>query len=89
MKENMQWAELLGKSGTPLFASIKPGVLSAAEKEAMKRFFALSSEQKNIAEPLDWFRTTAPAHWRLGDEEKVFDWYEEAGASPDFVENSF
>ena len=89
MEHNMQWAELVAKSGTPLFASIKPGVLNADETAAMKRFFALASEQNMTAEPLDWFRTTAPAHWRLGDEEKVFDWYEEAGSSPDFVENSF
>jgi alpha-galactosidase len=89
MKENMQWAELLGKSGTPLFASIKPGVLSAAEKEAMKRFFALSSEQKNIAEPLDWMRSATPSHWRLDEEEVHFDWFEDAGANPDFAEMNF
>ena len=89
MKENMQWAELLGKSGTPLFASIKPGVLSAAEKEAMKCFFALSSEQKNIAEPLDWMRSATPSHWRLDEEEVHFDWFEDAGANPDFAELNF
>ncbi len=89
MEHNMQWGELLAKSGTPFFASIKPGVFNAEQTETMKRYFAMASEQTMTAEPLDWFRTTAPAQWLLNGEERKFDWYEAEGASPDFVENSF
>ena len=84
-QQNRQWAELLAKSSTPLFASIKPGVLTAAENEDMKRFFAIASRQAIKAEPLDWLQDTTPARWSFDAQEQEFDWYESPGASPDFI----
>ena len=84
-KWNRQWAELLAKSSTPLFASIKPGVLTDAENDDMKRFFAIASRQEIAAEPLDWLENTTPSLWRFDGEEQQFDWFEEAGTSPDFI----
>ena len=83
--QNRQWGELLAKSGTPLFASIKPGVLSAAEFEEMKQFFAIASKQKISAEPVDWLNNPTPAIWKMDKETKSFNWYEAAGAAPDFI----
>lgn len=84
-KLNSQWAELLAKSATPLFASIKPGVLTESEKADMKKMFAIASLQKNTAEPVDWMEKPTPAVWNLDGNIRKFDWYEEAGASPDFI----
>lgn len=84
-KLNRQWAELLAKSSTPLFASIKPGVLTDDENEDMKKFFAISSKQDISCEPVDWLENITPAVWRFDGETKSFDWYEETGASPDFI----
>ena len=84
-QQNRQWAELLAKSGTPLFASIKPGILSEKEFADMKEFFALSAEQKIQAEPLDWLTSPAPEHWKFDDCEQRFSWYEDIGATPDFI----
>ena len=84
-KQNGQWAELLAKSGTPLFASIKPGILSESETAEMKRFFAIASKQENTAEPLDWMTNPTPAQWLFDQEKQSFNWYEECGAAPDFI----
>lgn len=84
-KQNSQWAELLAKSSTPLFASIKPGVLTDAENADMKRFFAIASKQEIAAEPLDWLDNVTPAKWRFDNAEQEFNWFEAAGCSPDFI----
>lgn len=83
---NRQWSELLAKSGTAFFASIRPGILTAAEFAEMQEFFALASKQDSAAEPLDWMYDSTPAVWRLGREEKRFHWHENTpGDLPDFI----
>lgn len=84
-KLNRQWAELLAKSSTPLFASIKPGILSDSENEDMKNFFAAASKQNISAEPADWLENITPAVWNFDGKTQKFDWYEKAGGYPDFI----
>lgn len=78
-KFNRQWAELLAKSGTPLFVSAKPGVLTDSERQELHEYFLLSSCQQDTAIPLDWMHTTCPQNWKINGEERHFDWYESSG----------
>lgn len=76
---NRLWGKLLAKSGTPLFVSMKPGVLSAEEEQELSGFLRESALQQSIAEPLDWQQTTLPQDWKSGNETLHFDWYEPYG----------
>jgi alpha-galactosidase len=78
-KYNRMWGELLGNSGTPLFVSAKPGVLTEFEEKELADFLASASKQERIAEPLDWEETTLPEHWKIGDCIVEFDWFEDEG----------
>lgn len=76
---NRMWGELLSKSGTSLFASVKPGVLTAGENRELSGFLAQSSLQAQIAEPLDWQETWLPQDWLAGGERVHYDWFEDTG----------
>lgn len=78
-KYNRMWGELLGNSGTSLFISVKPNVLTAEEEKELAEFMADASLQECIAEPLDWEETTLPQHWKIGEKNVYYDWYEETG----------
>lgn len=84
-KYNRYWAGLLANSGTVFFASMKQGCLEEDEEAELKEFFATASEQKYVAEPVDWQTTNMPQHWRTPTEnpgqvkDLFFNWYEETG----------
>ena len=86
MELDMQWAELLAKSSTAFFASIKPGITTPAEDERLREIFALASTQRIKAEPLDWMRTTTPQDWRFDGATRHFNWQGPDGETPDFAE---
>lgn len=71
---NSRWLKLLANSGTPLFASIKPGVLTDGQKQELKAAFRLASLQGSQPEPLDWTGNTCPARWDFGGEPQHFLW---------------
>lgn len=76
---NRQWAEAVAKSGTPLFVSAKPGLLSEEEKEELHQIMLEASEQEAHYIPLDWEYTDCPEIWGDGREKIEYNWYEEAG----------
>lgn len=82
---NRQWSELIAKSGTAYFCSIRPGVLTAEEEAEVRHHLQIASLQKETLEPLDWFDTTVPARWQNGSSELKYDWYEPQGDLPDFI----
>lgn len=83
---NREWAELLARSGTAFFASIKPGVLTEAETREMAAFFRIAAERDSPLEPMDELTTTVPACWRDGQGKIYhFNWYSGNGVSPDFL----
>ena len=86
MELDMQWAELLAKSSTAFFASIKPGIATPAEEAALREIFAIASTQKIKAEPLDWMRTTTPQEWSFDGVRRTFNWQGPDGETPDFAE---
>ena len=76
---NRQWAHLLAHSGTPFFTSIKPGILTEAEKEELREDFRLASRQEARTVPLDWMTNTAPRRWLQDGSEVCYCWYEPQG----------
>jgi alpha-galactosidase len=77
-----EWLDLVARSGTALFVSADPAALGSEQKAALKAAFALASRPQPEAEPVDWFDTTAPEHWRFGKHSQSYDWYGNSGASP-------
>lgn len=71
---NKQWADLLSRSGTPLFLSCKAGWLSASQKAFLSECFRRNSLQKERAEPLDWEYNVDPSFWRFDEKEIHYYW---------------
>ncbi len=84
-KYNRQWAELVAASGSSLFISPQPGILSAAEEEELKQLLAIASKGEIAAEPLDWMDNLRPEHWVIHGKEHYFQWEEIDGGEPDFL----
>ena len=82
---NCQWARLLAGSGTPLFVSLKPGVLDEGGKQELRKFFQQAAQQKSRAIPLDWFQTVCPESWELDGEVVHFNWYTPECYDADFL----
>lgn len=78
-KFNYQWAHLLAQSGTSLFLSVKPGILTKQEEEQLREILAAASVEKEIAVPMDWKYTDCPQNWKIEDRLETYDWYEELG----------
>ena len=75
-EQNRQWLELLAKSGTPLFVSPDPKILTAEQKTAIRNAYLTASKRLPLGEPLDWLYNDCPRIWRFGDEIRTFDWVE-------------
>ena len=78
-EKNRQWAEVIARSGTPLFLSVKPGILKKEEEEELRSIMKIASEQKQHMIPMDWEDTDCPEIWSDGKQTVTYDWYEEAG----------
>lgn len=78
-KQNRLWAKLLAYSGTSLFVSAKPGVLSPEEKEELAQYLKVNSIQSNRAIPLDWQEMSFPEVWKIDGETIAFNWDYEDG----------
>lgn len=76
---NKRFLELLAKSGTPLFVSVKPSVITEEIKQDLKAAFKKASEQKEEMEPLDWFDTVIPSEYKVDGKLIKFDWIGEQG----------
>ena len=78
-EKNRQWAEVIARSGTPLFLSVKPGILKKEEEEELRSIMKIASEQKQHMIPMDWEDIDCPEVWSDGKQTVTYDWYEEAG----------
>lgn len=78
---NRQLADLFAYSGTSLFVSAKPGVLTEEEKEELRQLMLIASEQKHHLIPTDWEDTDCPEYWvdQEHGEERHYQWYEDSG----------
>ncbi len=82
---NRQWAKLIAASGSSLFLSPKPGVLSEQETAEVKELFRLAAQGKIQAEPLDWMTNPCPAIWKIAGEKVTLALYDASGDEPDFL----
>lgn len=73
-KYNSQWLKILSSSGSCLFVSCKPGILSPSEAEDLKKGFEIGSLQADELIPLDWMETKTPTRYLINGEEVTFDW---------------
>jgi len=64
----------LARSGTPLFVSIPRDIVGPEQAQALRAALAAASGSLPLGEPLDWFETRTPAHWRLAGEDVTFSW---------------
>lgn len=76
---NREWLSAVSHSGTPLFVSPKPNVMSESQLQELKEAYKVNSVQKDILVPLDWMENVTPEKWLLNGEEKQFNWYEKTG----------
>lgn len=79
-KLNREWLRLLSISGSALFVSCKPGILSKEEYADVKKALRRNSTQKDELVPLDWMETTCPERYLLNGEEISFRLLGETGA---------
>ncbi len=63
-KYNKQWTQLLAISGTPLFISAKPSVMTEEEKQEMYHYLEISSKQNITAIMSDWMENPRPTIWK-------------------------
>lgn len=76
---NREWLRAVANSGTPLFVSPKPNVMSESEKQELKEAYRINSIQADTLIPLDWMENVTPEKWLLNGKETHFNWYEKAG----------
>lgn len=82
-EKNRQWADVLAKSGTPLFVSAKPGVLNPEEFEELHQIMLRASEQEEHFVPLDWEEIDCPEVWGENGETITYDWFDNEGPTMD------
>lgn len=78
---NKQWADVLAESGTPLFLSIKPGILNEKEFYELKEIMLKAATQSYKKIPVDWQETDCPEIWEDENSRKEYFWYEESGSN--------
>ena len=78
-----QWAELLAKSGTPLFVSADPRSLDDKTSGFVREMLTIAESHPSLAEPLDWMETPSPRVWKFGENTRSFDWAPKIGCGPE------
>lgn len=80
---NKNWADILAKSGTPLFLSVKPNILTDEQETELAQIIAIASEQKQHYIPIDWEYTDCPAIWHEDTTDKTikYNWFEQSGST--------
>ena len=72
---NRQWLDLLAKSGTPLFVSAQPEVMTAEIREDLKNAFKTASKQEDETFPVDFEFNKHPRIWSINGETVKYDFY--------------
>lgn len=82
---NKQWTEVVARSGTSLFISVKPDILSPDEFSEISNFMKLASNQLEHMVPLDWEFINCPDTWGENGKVITYDWYQKEGL--EFIKN--
>jgi len=75
IEQNLQFMELIAMSGTALFASITPGLLSSKQLERAAAAYRISAQADYSLKPLDWMDTNCPTTYQYKDQIFTYDWY--------------
>ena len=73
-EKNAQWLKILSRSGSCLFVSCKPGILSEAELADLREGFLAGARQADELIPLDWMESVTPTKYLLNGEPITFTW---------------
>jgi len=84
---NKQWLELLAGSGTPLFVSVDPSIVTKEQETELRAAFKLASQRLPLGEPLDWLETTCPSRWLLNGTMTTFEWNKKSLNLPAIEDN--
>ncbi len=87
---NRQWLDLVARSGTPLFISLKKGAITPDQEKVVAEALTAAARPQPLGEPLDWFEAVnptrgadplkhleggaAPRRWKLGGKIVEYDW---------------
>ena len=72
---NRQWADLIARSGTPLFVSVNRQVLNEAQRKELAAILECACEQKHHARPVDWIDHNCPREWQDGGTLLRYQWH--------------
>ena len=72
--KNRRWLDLVARSGTPLFVSIKRSSVGAPQQQAIRDAFAVAAKSPPVGSPLDWLETRVPKRWWLMGRTASFAW---------------
>ncbi len=73
-EKNRQWLQIVSESGTPLFVSVKPGLLTEEQEEELKLAYRKASTNMVLAKPLDWKTSRTPSKWETAWGVREFEW---------------
>ena len=76
---NRRFLDLIARSGTPLFVSPKPGIMTEEMKKDIRAAFEWVNSGAQDLEPLDWMETTLPTRYLSGNEEITYSWWPDEG----------
>lgn len=77
---NRRWLDILSRSGTALFISLKPDQANGQILEDLKKAYVPASVQRDELIPLDWMENSFPCEYLVNGEKRRFNWYTEYGA---------
>ena len=69
-----QWLDAVSRSGTSLFVSFEPQLVTGDVKDALRTALHRASGTEPGGEPLDWLETPTPRRWRFGLETVEYHW---------------
>jgi alpha-galactosidase len=79
---DMQFLDLVARSGSVLFVSADPQKVTPEQKAAYSAAMKLALAGGANGEPLDWLENTTPEQWLLDKERVSYQWSEPMGVSP-------
>lgn len=79
---NRSWADLLARSGTPLFVSAAADALGPEQRKVLREAFRLAAVPRSLGQPLDWVANSEPERWSFQGSVAKYDWFGREGASP-------
>lgn len=78
-KQNREWLRAVGDSGTPLFVSADPDLMTDEIMRDMREALCRNSLGADCTVPVDWMENTAPELYLVNGEERRYNWYASDG----------